>query len=56
MTLEEEVAILRREVARIREDRDRTEDLNKVMATRLAEQGRKIAELKQKVYDVHALD
>lgn len=54
--LREENARLRRDAARLRDERDRNEDLIKVMATRLAGQSRKIAELKQKIYDVTALD
>lgn len=47
--LQEENAKLRREVARMRDARDRAEDLNGVMATRLANQGRGIAELKEEL-------
>jgi chromosome segregation ATPase len=54
--LHEENARLRREVARMRDARNRAEDLNGVMATRLANQGREIAKLKQKLYDVTVLD
>lgn len=54
--LRAESARLRREIARMRDACNRAEDLNGVMATRLANQGREIAELKQKIYDVAALD
>ena len=63
MSKDEEIARLRQEIARMRDGRNRAEDLNGVMATRLANQGREIArlkkvnaELRQKIYDVTVLD